>query len=86
MPKLIKDLDELNLRELFETQHEWTSDVIECAIRLATPCKVNVYTAIYKDNASIAGKPIAYDRQTLVSFHIPGTLEEFIKYRDDRIV
>lgn len=77
---MIVDLDELNIRELFEAQHQWTRDVVKRPIRLATACKIEISAAIRKCNPAIACKTVIDHRQSLVAFHITRSLEEFIEH------
>lgn len=86
MTKLIVDLDESNLRELLEICHQRTRDGIECPVRLAIPCEINIGTTIRKLEFAVACKTVVYHRQPLIPFHITGTLEEFIEHRIDSIL
>lgn len=83
--KLIIDLDELDLRELFKIQHKRTCDVIQCAVRLAAACEIHVGNAVDDFRSVIARKTIANDRQSLIALHAPGALEEFIEHSEHRI-
>ena len=58
MTKLIIDLDELNLRELFEVRHQWLSNRVERSVRLAIPCKINMHTTVSKDNIAVTCETI----------------------------
>ena len=86
VPQLIIDLDELDLRELFEVQHQWTCDIVKRPIRLATACKIEISAAIRKCNPAVACKPVADHRKALVAFHIARPFEEFIEHRIDYVL
>ena len=85
MAELVINLDELNLRELFEIRHQRTCDGVKSAIRLTIPFKINVDTAIRKDKSTIAGKAVKYECESLVSLHIAGAPEKLIEHRSDTI-
>lgn len=82
---MIVDLDELDLGELLEIQHQRAGDRVQRPIRLAIPGQVKVHTAIRKLHFAIAGKTIIDHRKSLVSLHIAGTFEEFIEHRLDDV-
>lgn len=44
--ELIVDLDELNLRKLFEARHERVSDVIQRSVRSAIPGQIHIHTSV----------------------------------------
>jgi hypothetical protein len=79
MAELIINLDELNLWELFEIRHQRTRDGIKRPIRLAIPAEINMHPPIRKDKPAIACKAVKYKAESLVPFHITGTLEELIE-------
>lgn len=79
---MIVDLDELDLRELFESQHQRARDSIKRSIRLALPNQIDIHAAIRKLNFTIACKTVIDDCQSLIPFHIAGTLEKFIERRN----
>lgn len=81
MAELIINLDELNLRELFDVRHKRTCDVIKRAIRLTIPCKINMHASIRKDKSAVACKAVEYETESLVSFNVTGALEELIEHR-----
>lgn len=83
--KLIVDLDELDLGELFETQHQRTRDVVKCPVRLTTASQIDMDNAIRKLNSAITGKTVADHCKTLVAFHTAGPPEEFIEHRIDNV-
>ena len=85
MPKLVINLDKLDVRELFEAQHQWTRDIVKCAIRLATTSQIDMNTAIRNLNSAIACKTVADHRKTLVTFHAARSLEEFIEHCIDNV-
>ena len=85
MAKLVINLDELNLRELFEIRHQRTRDRVERPIRLAVTSQINVHPPIGKDKPAIACKAVEYETQSLISFHIAGTLEELIEDSRDAL-
>jgi len=85
MAELVINLDELNLRELFDIRHQRTRDGVKCAIRLAIPREVNVQSSVRKDKSAIACKAVEYETKSLISFHVAGTLEELVDYRSDAI-
>jgi len=84
--KLIINLDKLNIGELFEARHERARNVVQRAIRLASPCKINVHHIIYKLNFAIACKTITDHGKTLVPFHVTGTHKELIEDRINNIL
>jgi len=85
MAELIINLDELNLRELFEICHQRTRDGVKRPIRLAIPCEINVRASIRKDKPGIASKAVENKSKSSVPFHIAGTLEELIEYGSDAL-
>jgi len=70
---------------LFEVQREWTRNGIQRAIRLAIASKIDMCNAIREQKLAIACKSIEYQSKPLISFNIPGPLEEFIKHRADEV-
>jgi len=85
MAELIVNLDELDLRELFEICHQRARDCVERSIRLAIPCEINIRASIPKDKPVIASKAIKDKTEPLVSFHNAGTLEELIEDRSNAL-
>jgi hypothetical protein len=85
VPKLIIDLDELDLGELFEGQHQWARDVVKRPVRLAAARQIEVDTAICRLNPAIARKTVIDHCKTLVAFHVAWSLEEFIEHCIDNI-
>jgi|GEM_PF-3251477 len=79
MTKLIINLDELNLGELFEIRHQRTRNGVKRPVRLAVPAEIDMHPPISKDKPAIACKTIKYQAESLVSFHITGTFEELIE-------
>jgi hypothetical protein len=79
MTELIINLDELNLRELFEIRHQRTRDGVKRSVRLAVPTEIDMHSPIRKHKPAIACKAVKYEAESLVSFHIAGTLEELIE-------
>jgi len=86
MTKLIIDLDELNLRELFETRRERARDVIQRAVRQAIPCQINMHATVGKLNFAIACETIIDPGKTLIPFYITRSLKELIENRIDYIL
>jgi hypothetical protein len=86
MAELIINLDELDLRELFEICHQRTRDGVKRSIRLAIPCEINIRASIRKDKPAIASKAVENKSKSPVPFHIAGTLEELIEYRSDALL
>jgi len=80
MPELVVNLDELELGELFDIRHQETSDIIKGAIGLAIPCQIYIDSSIGKDKPLIPCKAIQDRCESLVTFHITGTFEEFIQH------
>ena len=85
MVELVINLDELNLRELFEICHQWARDGVKRSIRLAIPCEINVRASIREDKPAIACKPVENKSKSLIPFHIAGALEELIEYGSDAL-
>jgi len=85
MAELVINLDELNLRELFDIRHQRTRDGVKCAIRLAIPREVNVYSSVRKGKSAIACKAVEYETQSFISFHVAGTFEELIEDSSDAL-
>lgn len=83
MSELVINLDELDLRELFEIRHQRTRDGVKRPIRLTIPFQINMYSPICKDKPAVACKAIEYESKSFVPFHITGTLEELIKNRSN---
>jgi len=79
MPELVVDLDELDLRQFFKARYQWTRDVIQSAVRLAAPRKVNVNSTVSKLHFPVAGKTVTDHGETPVPFHVARTLEELIQ-------
>ena len=79
MPKLVIDLDELDLRQFFQARDEWTCDVIERAIRLTVPGEVYIYPTVPELHFLVACKAVIDHGETAVPFHVTGTLEELIE-------
>ena len=80
MPELVVNLDELNLRELFDICHQGTSDIIKRAVRLTIPGQIHMNSSIGKDEPVIPGKAIQDRGKSLVTLHITGTFEEFVQH------
>jgi len=76
---LIVDLDELNIGELFEVCHERARNCVKRSVRLTTAGEVNMRDAIGIGKPAVACKSIEHQSQPLIPFHIPWTLEVFIK-------
>ena len=85
MSELVINLDELNLRELFEIRHQRTCDGVKRPIRLTIPCQINMHASIRKDKPAVACKAIEYQSESLVPFHIARTFEELIQHRSNSI-
>ena len=77
--ELVVDLDEFDLRELFEAGHQRTRDVVKRAIRLAVPGQVYMHPAVQSLYPGVTREAIGDDRQPLVPFHVAGTLKELIQ-------
>ena len=75
----IIDLDEINIRELFEVCHERARDRVKCSVRLAAAGEVNVSDAICILEPGIASEAIQYQCQSLIPFYITGSFKEFIQ-------
>ena len=85
MSELVVNLDELNLRELFEIRHQRTHNGVKRPIRLTIPCQINMHSSIRKDKPAVACKAIEYQSESLVPFHIARTFEELIQNRSNSI-
>ena len=83
MAELVINFDELNLRELFEVQNQRLCNGVQRAIRLTISKQIHMYTSICKDQPAIACKTVEDLSQSLVPFHIAGTLEKFIEHSCD---
>ena len=86
MAELIIDLDEFDLRELFEIRHQRTGNRVKRPIRLAFPCEINIHAAVHKLKFAVARKAIVDHGKPLIPFHITRTFEEFIEHRIDNIL
>jgi hypothetical protein len=82
---LIINLDELNIRELFEVCHERARDSVKRPVGLAIPGEINICDAIGIFQFGIAREAIEHQRETLISFNITRTLEVFVQNRADDI-
>jgi len=74
----IIDLDELNLRELFEILSERLRDGIKCTVRLAIACEIHLGNTICNDKFAVTRKTIQHKPQPLIPFYIARAFEEFI--------
>ena len=52
---------------------------------MAIACKIDVCNTIREQKLAITCKSIEYQSKPLISFNIPGALEEFIKHRTDEV-
>lgn len=86
IPKLVIDLDELDLWEFFKACHQRACDVIERAVRLAATRQVNIHPTILELDFSVACKTVVDHGETPVPFHVTGTLEELVEDRIDDIL
>ena len=59
------------------------SDRIECSVGLAMPNQIDMDNTVSVGDFTIAGEAIEDKSETLIAFHIAGTLEEFIQHRTD---
>jgi len=48
--------------------------------------KIYMYNTICIFDLAVAGETIENESQSLITFHIPGTFEIFIKHRADQIL
>ena len=83
---MIVYLDELNLRELFEIRHDRLRDGIQRAIRLTTAREIDVRDAVCIFEFAVPGEAVEHECETLVAFHIAGTLEVFIEHGANQIL
>lgn len=83
---MIVDLDELDLRELFEIGHQGTGNRVERPVRLALPGEINIHAAVQELDFAIPRKAIIDHCEPLIAFHISGTLEELVEHSTDYIL
>lgn len=83
---LVIDFDELYFGELFEIFGQRARNVVERAIRLTSANQIHVCNAICKSQFAVAGETVEDERESLVAFHIAGTLEKFIEHSSQQIL
>ena len=83
---MIINLDELNLGELLEVEHQRARDVVKCAIGLTIPCEINIDTTVCKFHFTVTCKAVIDNRKSLIPFHIAGALKELVEHRIDNIL
>ena len=77
----IIDFDKLHLGELFEVFSQRARNIIERTIRLAFASQIHVCNAIRKRKLAVTGETVEDEGQSLVTFDIARSLEEFIEHR-----
>lgn len=77
---LIINFDELHFGELFEIFGQRTCNVVQRAIRLAFASQIHVCNAIRKSQFAVTGETIEDEGESLVTFHIAWTFEEFLEH------
>lgn len=71
---------------MFEVRHQRACNGIERAIGLALAGQIYVDDAIGVFDFVVAGEAIQHESESLVAFHVAGTLEVFIKHCTDQIL
>ena len=77
---LVIDFDELYFGELFDIFGQWARNVIEGAIGLTFTSQIHMCNAVCKNQFAITGETIEDQGESLIAFHIAGTLEKFIEH------
>ena len=77
---LVIDLNELYFGELFEIFGQRACNVVERAIGLTFASQIHVCNAIRKSQFAVAGETVEDEGESLIAFHIAGTLEKFIEH------
>lgn len=83
---MVVDLDELNVRELFEIDGQRAGNGVECAVGLTGTGQVDVRHAVGKFEPVIACKAVEDEGKPVVAFHIAGTLEELVQDSADQVL
>jgi hypothetical protein len=76
----------LNIRELFEVEHQRLGDRIERAVRLTCAFEINVRDAISVTQAVVASEAVEDQGETLIAFHIAWAFEKFVEHTADQIL
>ena len=79
IPKLIVDLDILNIGKLFEILHDRTRDGIQRAIGLTRAAEIDMRNTVSIFDFAIAGKTVEHQGKTLIALDTHRTLEIFIE-------
>lgn len=83
---LVINLDELYFGELFEISGQWTCDGVECPVRLALTGEIDVGDTIGVLELAVPCEPVEHQGETLIAFHITGTLEVFVENGTDQVL